>query len=82
MYTIMKNPFCEIVAEEPKKTLGLDIEREGRFEKDYIFKEVIGESENAIVSRCRNKLDWLDYSVKVQKQGDAHSPEGMLECYN
>ena len=52
---------------------GLDIEREGRFEEDYIFKEVIGESDTAYVSRCKNKLDGLDYAVKVQKRASSSS---------
>ena len=43
-----------IALEEQKKILGIDIGSEGRFGNDFVFKEVIGESETAIVTRCCN----------------------------
>ena len=46
----------------------LPLDREGRFEEDFICKVVIGESPSAVVVKCQNKLDGMNYAIKSQKQ--------------
>ena len=76
--TVKKNPF-EIIVPQPLQSTSneeLLLDREGRFEEDYICKEVIGESTNAIVVKCQHKLDGMNYAIKIQKQGET---EGKKE---
>ena len=39
---------------------------------------MIGESDSAYVSRCKNKLDGLDYAVKVQKKDEPTNSAGTV----
>ena len=54
-----------------QQSLGIEeslIRCEGRLEEDFVIKEVICESETAVVVKCMNKLDRMDYAVKIYKK--------------
>ena len=42
--------------------------RECRFEEDFVCRQVISESATTLVLKCQNKLDGMYYAVKIQKQ--------------
>ena len=67
--TISRNPFKSLIPAQLQSTSNeeLSLDREGRFEEDFICKEVIGESASTIVVKCQNKLDGMNYAIKIQK---------------